>query len=181
MAANSDGLATPQTAMSRRSAKPAASSGAPFSSRRSDGRMRAWKIGASGRRRCEGADGFLRRRRPVHAREDEGVGAPRGRDRLAQASGRRQAAAAEGIARVEQEQVHVAAHREVLEPVVEKEEVRAEVGRAPRRVDAPLADDDEDAGGGRGRARPARRRRRPAETRAPSPALTTTTPRDRRP
>ena len=86
----------------------------------------------------------------LDAREEDGVRAAHRIQRLAKASPRGSASAAEGIAGVEEEEVDVAGHGQMLEPVVEHEEIRAEVGRPPGGLDASLADDHDDS---RGRSR----------------------------
>ena len=147
VAANCFGSATPHTERNRRPARASTSTGEPDSSRSPAPRKRAWKIGAAGCVRAIAASASASGE-PRSTRVKTIASARRiAVERLAQASPRRRAPAAEGVAGVEEEQVDVARDGEVLESVVEDEEVGSEIRRAPRRLDAPLADDDDDAGG----------------------------------
>ncbi len=179
-AKNAPGCAIPQTATKRR----------PASAAELD--RRAGLVGQPGRPDARGEDGSERvpatklvagfggRRGAIHAGEDESIGAAESGKGLAKAARGGQVTAPEGVARVEEEDVHVALEREVLVSVVEQEEVGAEVDGGPRRLHASLRHHDGD------RRQPESHRDRLVAPdlrgdEGPLPAETTTSPRPRRP
>jgi hypothetical protein len=109
-------------------------------------RMRAVKTGASGRDRGERTSRRGRRFRAIDAREEEGIRPGERGERLPQPPARRELCASEGISRVQEQEVHVAAHGQMLVAVVEEEEVRAQPSRGVGALGAALRRHDDDAG-----------------------------------